>query len=150
MTGLILGIMVLFVVMFVGIWGLVVFILSQLGWRGLMRWQTRNEPTGKAFGWSAATVGVVKFRHSLNVWVDREGFWLKPVRVFALFHPTLFIPWRDVRTVEHQRVLLAFTAVSVELQGSDTKLLFWDASGSALLEAWEGLQPRAFESSSRP
>jgi hypothetical protein len=147
---LILGIVVLFVVMFVGIWVLVVFILSQLGWRGLMRWQTRTEPTGKAFPWSAATVGVVKFRHSLNVWVDREGFWLKPVQVFAMFHPTLFIPWRDVRTVESQRVLLAFTAVSVELLESNTKLLFWNASGAALLEVWEAIQPRAFESSDRP
>jgi hypothetical protein len=149
-VGLILGIVVLFVVMFVGIWVLVVFILSQLGWRGLMRWKTRNEPTGKAFPWSAATVGIVKFRHSLNVWVDREGFWLKPVRVFAMFHPTLFVPWRDVRTVEPQRFLVAFTAVSVELLESNTKLLFWDASGSALLEVWESRQPRALESSDRP
>jgi hypothetical protein len=143
-AGIVALCVVMFIVMFAGIWALVLFILSRLGWRGLMRWQTRTEPTGEAFPWSAATVGVVKFKHSLNVWVDCDGFWLKPAQVFALFHPALFIPWRDVRTVEPQRFLLAFTAVSVDLLESNTKLLFWSASGAALLEAWEArhLEPR--------
>jgi hypothetical protein len=132
----------LFPIFFVGLWIVVVYVLSWFGWRWLARWQTREEPTGRSFPWSSAAIGLVNFNNCLNLRVSQRGLWMKPVFVFSLFHPALFIPWSDVRSVRRQSYFFVFSIVVVRLNDSEITLSFWSSVSTEILNTWSLAQPR--------
>lgn len=101
-----------FPIAFMALWSLVLLILSSLGgWGELALWHRAERlPLGSARksgvslamgrGWLK-----VSYRSGVQLGVTPEGIGLKPILVLGLFHPTLFLPFREVDTRFEKRFL---------------------------------------------
>ncbi|GAB4092053.1 hypothetical protein [Flaviaesturariibacter terrae] len=91
--------------------------LAKRGWDKLAAEYRYDLPfDGRRIGITSAGINGVGYRNCLVLWIGRDGFYLKPVFLFRLFHPPLLIPWRDVRAVREKKVL--FTKLTVLTIGS--------------------------------
>jgi hypothetical protein len=87
-------------VLFIALWISIAYLLSAVGgWRALgRRYRTDAVPRGNRV-WSAlgGMVGMVRYRGVLNVTRTDDGLYLSVNRLFRVGHPTLFIPWPEIR-----------------------------------------------------
>ncbi|UKK85128.1 hypothetical protein L7H23_03185 [Sphingopyxis sp. BSN-002] len=101
----------LFPVFFVAMWVMVSRVISWMGWSALasrFAFDRPLPPDAARHGAQSMSIGDSLFRtanysNCVNVWVDRNGFYMRPQLVFRLFHPMVHIRWdqiaqADVRT----------------------------------------------------
>jgi hypothetical protein len=90
-----------FPILFVANWMFISLLLSKVGgWRrlaGRYRSENRVPANGRRVGSIHAMVGVVSYRNSINLTVASDGLYLELSKIFAFGHPTLFVPWSDIR-----------------------------------------------------
>ncbi|MDA8634526.1 hypothetical protein N9L71_12305 [Verrucomicrobiales bacterium] len=75
-------------------WCFVMWINRQVGgWSRLAkRYRTSNEPKGKVWNSVLGSVGLISYRGVLRCVTNEGGLSLRPVALFRLDHPELFIP----------------------------------------------------------
>ncbi len=112
------------------------YVLTWFGWRRLARWRTQLAPSGKAFSWGTATIGLESFRPGINLWLNNDGMWLKPVFLYSLFHPPLFIPWSDIEQLSQPKDSL-FNETIVKLKNNNTRVSLWLALGHEVYKFWQ-------------
>jgi len=88
-----------------------------MGWANLARkYRTRDEFDGVRLGAVTAYVNQARYREGLIIRYNHNGIYFRPIVVFRLFHPPIFIPWADITEVrEREIVRLGFRGVYKEL-----------------------------------
>jgi hypothetical protein len=97
--------------LFVGMWvGICVLLGLFGGWASLANQFRAGEPVqGERFRLASGSSGVrffpVGYGNCLFVTLNETGFGLSILFLFRIFHPPLFIPWREVESAERRRFL---------------------------------------------
>ena len=92
---------------FIGMWVLVEFIISKMGWSGLAsKYKSDTEFIGNRIGIISASINFANYRNVLILKYNDEGIYLKPIILFRLFHPPILIPWSEIKEVRDKRILL--------------------------------------------
>lgn len=95
-----IGFSLLFAVLFVSIFFLVLFIITQRGWNRLVRkYHYSAEFDGTNFGVISAMINGVNYRNCLVVKYDDRGIYIKPVFMFRLIHKPVFIPFDEIKSI---------------------------------------------------
>lgn len=63
-----------------------------------------------------ATLGRVESKNVIKIGANRHGIFLKVFILFRLFHPTLFIPWKDIRCTPQGNSFFGIKNEMVELR----------------------------------
>jgi hypothetical protein len=97
----------LFLLLFVGMWCAISFLLSAVGgWRRLAEsFRAGDEPCGRLFFMQSGKVGLVNYGSCLTIHTAPNGLYLSVWLPFRLGHPPLFIPWDAVRNATTRRFL---------------------------------------------
>lgn len=92
---------------FVGLWVLIIKILSALGWS---KYANRHAATGdpppsaeRLRGQSlefGSGMAPVRYKNAVNAWIDMGGVYLRPLAVFRMFHPMLYLRWTEIEVLE--------------------------------------------------
>ena len=95
-----------FPALFVGIWLLVMFLLSRLGgWHRLAyRYRLSSTFSGKVWRFQSGRFNWAAYNNCLSVGANGKGLYLAPLFLFRFGHPPLLIPWGDI-TVEKKKFL---------------------------------------------
>ena len=81
-------------------------LFAQFGWKKLAElYKTEVVPRGKQFRWVSGSVDSVTYNNLLTVWILEEGVYLGTVFYFRSGHPSILIPWKDIKDVECERIL---------------------------------------------
>ncbi len=95
-----------FPVFFIGMFVFIIFFLSKKGWSDLAReYQTDNAFEGERVGIISAAINGVNYNNCLLLKYNDEGFYLRPVLIFRLFHKPIFIPWKAVKGLRDKKIL---------------------------------------------
>jgi len=95
-----------FPLVFIGMWILVTFIISKMGWADLAaNYQSNSTFIGKRVGIISASINNANYQNSLVLKYNEDGIYLKPVVLFRLFHKPVLIPWKDVKEVRDKKIL---------------------------------------------
>jgi hypothetical protein len=92
-----MAIVAAFVVIFPLFWMFVVWMISLFsGWRALaQRYPATVPPQGKTYGGQTAIVGFSRYRNVMTMITNSVGIYIKPMWIFGVGHPPLFIPWSE-------------------------------------------------------
>lgn len=96
----------LFPFFFIGIFVFVLFFLSKKGWSQLANeYRFDNSFEGERVGIISAAINGVNYNNCLLLKYNDEGFYLRPVFIFRLFHKPLFIPWKVIKDIRDKKIL---------------------------------------------
>ena len=96
----------IFPFLFIGMWILITFIISKMGWAGLVANYACTETfTGTRVGIISAGINNANYNNSLVLKYNEEGIYLKPVLLFRLFHKPVLIPWKEIIEVRDKKIL---------------------------------------------
>ena len=114
----------IFLVSFVGIWVLVVIILSYVsGWASLAKWyEFPGAFEGEIWNWQSGTMRSTNFNSCLKIGASVRGLYLAVIAPLRFRNPALFIPWDEVAVSRRKRFLME--VVRLEL-GRELKIPFW-------------------------
>lgn len=116
---MVLLIVVVFPVVFVGMWMLVCLILGQVsGWARLAARYAVAEPDRGTSLLTSGRVGFVNYNNALRVGADECALHLSVLKLFAVGHRPLAIPWSAVR-ISAQKTLF-FKWVRFEISEGPT------------------------------
>lgn len=97
---------ILFPFFFVGIFLLVIYFLSRKGWSALInQYRFYGDFSGERVGISSANINGVNYNNCLLFKINQQGVFIRPILFFRLFHPPVFIPWHDIKTVRDKKIL---------------------------------------------
>ena len=95
-----------FPLFFAGMWVLVTFIISKMGWADLAtNYLFEGEFTGKRIGIISASINSANYRNALILKYNQEGIYLRPIIIFRLFHKPVFIPWKEIKEARDKKIL---------------------------------------------
>jgi hypothetical protein len=95
----------LFPFFLIGMFVFVIFLLSRKGWVDLAEnYQYEGSFEGERVGVISAAINGVNYNNCLLLKYDEEGFYLRPIFVFRLFHKPLFIPWKAIRDIREKKI----------------------------------------------
>src|SRR4051812_15186749 len=93
-------------VFFIAMFVLVLFILSKKGWTDLANeYHFDGSFHGKRIGIISATINGVNYNNCLLLKYNEEGFYLRPIFIFRIFHKPILIPWKDIKDVRDKKIL---------------------------------------------
>jgi hypothetical protein len=96
----------MFPFLFVGMFFFVLFILHKRGWSDLEKeYQYGDRFEGEHAGMISAAINGINYNNSLILKYNEEGFYLRPVLLFRLFHKPLLIPWKEIKYIRDKKVL---------------------------------------------
>lgn len=110
-------VIVVWPVFFGGLWAGVMLLMSAIGgWRRLARrYRAARLPEGRRIIRGATgMVGLSSYKRIMTVMVADDGLFLAVPWVFRIGHPTLFIPWHDIRQARRGRTFF-WTYVGFEI-----------------------------------
>jgi hypothetical protein len=88
-------------------WVVTVFIISKIGWSALAaQYKTDSPFDGIAIDIYSASMNKVNYNNCLIIQYNKEGIHINPMKFFRLFHPPLFIPWKDAKEVRDRKTFL--------------------------------------------
>lgn len=124
---------------FVAFWCLMVVLLSLLsGWHSLARrYASQHADEVGTIGFQSASFGLASYRFCLTIGATADGLTLP---LFRPGHPTLAIPWPDLRYERRQFLSLSFDTLMVAGPWPTT-IRFYRGLPPELLNAWP--QPAA-------
>lgn len=84
------------------------FLISKAGWSDLVnRYQFDGDFRGNRYGIISARINNrVNYSNSLVLRYNKQGFYLKPVFIFSLFHKPIFIPWDEIKEIRSIKMLV--------------------------------------------
>lgn len=126
-----------FLVVFPAWWCIVVWTIAKLGgWASLARsFGTDREPplSGKRATWQSVSLSTLgRYHNCVDVVVDAEAVWLRPIWFFRVGHPQLRIPYNRMKVSEQQawygeRASVAVEGRAVGLTGEGARLVLASA-----------------------
>lgn len=95
---------------FIGMWTLVTYIISRMGWSNLIdKYLYQDHFIGERVGIISASINSANYKNSLILKYNEDGFYLRPMFLFRLFHPPVLIPWKEIKEVRTNKVLFSTT-----------------------------------------
>lgn len=92
----------------VGMWLLITYLLSLFGWKKFIPYfQTSDTAYGTKIHLVSAKIGRVNYNNCLKIEMNEHGFYIRPIFLFRLFHPTLFIPWKEISSVSKRSLIFS-------------------------------------------
>lgn len=86
----------------------IIFLISRFGWYRLAKnYAYDGFFTGDPVKRLSMRIGTSNYNNVLQVKVNYEGIYIRPVFIFKLFHPAVMIPWKDIPEPEKKNSLLA-------------------------------------------
>jgi hypothetical protein len=89
------------VLLFVGLWVFVLFVISHLGWRSFaLRYAAPTRPVAKAYNSPASNLNnnlLASYRNVVRVVFTEAGIYFYVLFLFRAFHPPFLVPWESVR-----------------------------------------------------
>lgn len=83
-----------------------IFALSRQGWVTLAkRYRHAGGFDGQRVGVISAAVNSGNYKNSLLLKYNTDGFYLRPVFIFRIFHAPVFIPWTEVAAINDRSVM---------------------------------------------
>lgn len=80
------------------------FVSRTGGWTRLVKLHPRPEGFWNVYerlGWRSISFGFFSnYNNCMNIALAEEGLILRPCWLFILFHPPLFLPWKDIKDAE--------------------------------------------------
>jgi hypothetical protein len=109
-----------FLLLFVGMWVLVCFLISLCGWRSFAaRYPAPIRPAGKSFHCSRAQFGSLSsYNNVVRVILTDNGIYFSVSFLFRAFHPPFLLPWESVKSVEKQEGFFIGSYYLLEAQES--------------------------------
>jgi hypothetical protein len=102
---IILAILVPF--LFLGFWVVASYLIHSEGWNDLVRrYHYQKIFIGEHLGLVSTIVNESKYKKSIALSFNKDGFYMKPV-FFLLFHKPVFIPWQEAKALSETNVGLA-------------------------------------------
>lgn len=96
----------LFPVFFFLMWILMTFFISLFGWRTLAkRFKFMDKFSGDRVGMISAKINFTNYNNAIILYYNEEGFYLKPIFLFRLFHPPVLVPWSEVKDAQEKKFL---------------------------------------------
>jgi hypothetical protein len=117
----------LFPIFFIGLFSLVSFLVSQMGWQRLARcYAAAAVPaTLDRMLLAYVRIGVANYKNVVRAGVAPEGLWLNTWKIFFIGHPPLCIPWSAFGPVRAQKFLWTTSYVTdVDCGGSSVRFTF--------------------------
>lgn len=104
---LVIGIVVLFPIVFGLFWCFVVWLLAQVGgWARLgAMFPAGDEPAGERFDFQSFRMGVANYKNIVTVVLSEKGLYLRPFFLFRIGHPPLLIPWNQLLDPRQKNML---------------------------------------------
>ena len=104
---LIIGLCLLFPLIFAGVWCGVCFLLSRVGgWHSLARvYRAAQFPRESGLRRQSGAIGWVNYNNCLSIDASPEGFYLAVFPLLSFAHPPLWIPWSAVHNITNQKML---------------------------------------------
>ncbi len=98
---------VVFPLFFIGMWILLLKILSRIsGWSKLAdQFHFQDKFEGKYYRFQSASLNKINFGGSLEMGMNEIGLYLVPMIFFRLFHKPIFIPWDEIEAEPVKRFL---------------------------------------------
>lgn len=142
-----LAIPILMIFIVIGMLVLISKMLSVFGWSHLSnRYQAQIVPpptarmiSGQSLGFGKV-IAVASYTRCITGWVDDHGVFLKPTSLFKLFHPMIFLGWKDVETVE-EKAALGMKRVEFTMAGVKKHMVTDGMLGQELLEHGQRVWP---------
>ena len=98
-----------FPVIFIPFWVLVCLIISLMGWRELSKkYRFNGKFKGISYGLTSGTINSINYRSSLVMKCNDQGLYLDVFFLFKFFHPAIFIPWKEIRHVQEQKIFFLY------------------------------------------
>lgn len=125
---------------FPSLWVIACYLFSRVsGWSQLaIHYKATNYiPTGDLSRcWTpySATLGRVRSKNVIKIGANQDGLFLKVFILFRLFHPNLFIPWRDVSCKRIENIVFGFKSEIVHLRFSKVPETFLKIDDSEIVE----------------
>jgi hypothetical protein len=95
-----------FPVLFIGMWILVTYMISKMGWADLAKFYETNKTfRGNKVGLISASINGANYNSVLILKYNDEGIFLRPVFLFRLFHEPILIPWKDIIETRDKKTL---------------------------------------------
>jgi len=101
----------LFLLLFIGMWVMVSFIISKVGWNTFAtRYPARSKPAGKSFTSSRTWFGtyLAGYRNVVRVIFTDAGVYFYTAYLFRAFHSPFLVPWDKVKRIEKYKVFFGF------------------------------------------
>ncbi|TGE08447.1 hypothetical protein [Hymenobacter fodinae] len=117
----------LFPIFFVGLFSLVSFIVSQLGWQRLARCYAAEAVPATLDRMLLAylRIGMANYKNVVRTGVTPEGLWLTTWKIFFIGHPPLCIPWSAFGPVRTRKFLWATSYIThIDCGGSSVQFIF--------------------------
>src|SRR5215212_11980348 len=96
----------LFPFLVIGMFILVMYIMSKMGWDDLVANYEASVPfTGQRVGIISASINSLGYRNSLVLKYNDQVMLLKPVFILRLFHKPIFIPWSEIKEIRDKKIL---------------------------------------------
>lgn len=136
-----------FVPCFLAMWVGICVLLSLIsGWFQLSRhFPARDHVEGKIFRVASGTIGYllpVSYSNCLLATVNDTGIKLGIFLPFRILHPTLFIPWPAVDSVQLGRFLLMKRCV-IKIRGFRLRILLYGGLGQAVFDTFNHINHRS-------
>jgi hypothetical protein len=96
----------IFPFIFVGMWILVTYMISKMGWDKLVeKFRYKGPFEGDRIGIISATINSGNYNKVIILRCNQQGIFLKTIFFFRLFHPSVFIPWKEIKEIRDRKVL---------------------------------------------
>ena len=91
-------------VAFLGMWLLVTFIISRVGWSSFAaRYPAPSRPPGTAYNCPVMTFrGWARYNNGVRIIFTDAGVYFFPLVFIRLFHPPFLVPWASVKGLERK------------------------------------------------
>lgn len=98
-----------FPILFIGMWVLITFLLSRMGWTRLVaHYQYSDNFIGTRVGIISATINKkCNYKNCLILKYNEHGIYLKLLLIFSLFHKPVLIPWQEITEVQFKKILFS-------------------------------------------
>jgi hypothetical protein len=99
---IVLGLLIL--LFFLGFWVVASYMMRSEGWHDLMRsYGYKKIFNGERVGLVSTVINESRYKKSIALSYNKEGFYLKPV-FFLLFHKPIFVPWDEAKAIFEKNV----------------------------------------------
>jgi len=96
----------LFPLFFVAMFVFLLFYLSKKGWWDLAnQYKFEGLFQGERVGIISAGINGLNYNNCLVLKYNDEGFYLRPIFIFRLFHKPLLIPWKAIKNIRDKKIL---------------------------------------------
>lgn len=91
--------------LFIGMWILITYIVSKMGWGKLVeKFRANDKFEGKRIGLISATINSANYNNAIILKYNYQGMYLKTAFLFRPFHPPVFIPWSEIRETRDKKI----------------------------------------------